>query len=646
MNSGGTKTPSWLQSSGLILWGFASGQWDIGVPLALVLWLAALPAVRNTMGPSPSDKDIHRYVDFSALATVALTAAFVASKGLSAGLLLAAGWLPVTLAPVILFAFGTGVPMRRRHLAYSQRRSTRAQANLIVDVSPIYLAITLLSAGILATPSAEFFWFMAALVMVWLFVARSEPYGRQLPSFMLAALIATGLAIAVSAGLERGHSALQQWIIDVLTDVDSDPYQSQTRIGDVGRVKLADGIVWRVEQSAPATVPLLMRSGVFTQFDGDAWIARHDAFKPITGAMPAVMPKNARRLVLRGESRRGAALLPVPTSAGALGGNVGLAERNGHGIVRLSDAPNVLAATVALEGAAASTPPGMTERSLAPKYQSLLKRLPEIAALKNKTEQQRLAGLENWFAAHFRYTLFLGDEQQGRRDIERFLLDDRAGHCEYFGTATVLLLRALGIPARYVTGYSVQEYSRLEEAFVVRQQHAHAWAEAFVDGRWIEVDTTPASWLAVEEQNASVWRPLFDLISFAGRQFSEWRAKLTSGSYSGIMAPLGALGTIGVLLWLAWPTLKRIWRGRAKRSTNNGTSTRLIAEGRTPAADVEAFRRLEADLKKLGLERSPAEPPRAWLRRVAADGVSVLDEIQLVAAHQVVARLYHSRYGR
>jgi hypothetical protein len=61
------------------------------------------------------------------------------------------------------------------------------------------------------------------------------------------------------------------------------------------------------------------------------------------------------------------------------------------------------------------------------------------------------------------------------------------------GIATVLL-RAAGIPARYATGYSVQEGSEIEQRYVVRASHAHAWVLAWVDGRWREVDTTPAVW--------------------------------------------------------------------------------------------------------------------------------------------------------
>ena len=70
----------------------------------------------------------------------------------------------------------------------------------------------------------------------------------------------------------------------------------------------------------------------------------------------------------------------------------------------------------------------------------------------------------------------------------------RAGHCEYFATATVLLLREAGIPARYATGFSVQDFSRMENRSVVRERHAHAWVLAFVNGAWRDLDTTPSNW--------------------------------------------------------------------------------------------------------------------------------------------------------
>ena len=92
---------------------------------------------------------------------------------------------------------------------------------------------------------------------------------------------------------------------------------------------------------------------------------------------------------------------------------------------------------------------------------------------------------------HFRYTLYLSGARPGRTALEEFLLTTRAGHCEYFATATALLLREAGVPARYAVGYAVHEWSRVEGRWIVRARDAHAWALAWVDGAWVEVDTTP-----------------------------------------------------------------------------------------------------------------------------------------------------------
>ncbi len=76
--------------------------------------------------------------------------------------------------------------------------------------------------------------------------------------------------------------------------------------------------------------------------------------------------------------------------------------------------------------------------------------------------------------------------------IVAFLLEKRSAHCEYFGTAAVLLLRALGVPARYITGYLAHEHPR-PGTTIVRERDAHAWAEAWLGDRWITVEATPAT---------------------------------------------------------------------------------------------------------------------------------------------------------
>ncbi len=95
----------------------------------------------------------------------------------------------------------------------------------------------------------------------------------------------------------------------------------------------------------------------------------------------------------------------------------------------------------------------------------------------------------------FTYTLtpgLFGDET-GRHAIDEFWLDQRQGFCEHFATATVVILRTLGVPARIVTGYQGADPVPQDGWLVVRQAHAHAWVEVWVRGEgWLRVDPTEA----------------------------------------------------------------------------------------------------------------------------------------------------------
>jgi transglutaminase-like putative cysteine protease len=86
----------------------------------------------------------------------------------------------------------------------------------------------------------------------------------------------------------------------------------------------------------------------------------------------------------------------------------------------------------------------------------------------------------------------LSYEPQGSDALADFILNQRAAHCEYFASAMVIMSRAIGVPARLVTGYYAHE-SAGTNRMVVRDRDAHAWAECWIDGvGWITVDATPS----------------------------------------------------------------------------------------------------------------------------------------------------------
>ncbi|MCO6459222.1 MAG: DUF3488 domain-containing protein [Pirellulaceae bacterium] len=130
----------------------------------------------------------------------------------------------------------------------------------------------------------------------------------------------------------------------------------------------------------------------------------------------------------------------------------------------------------------------------------------------NPLDKARL--LQNYLQSteRYRYTLdFRGLRRTpGVDPIEDFAVNHRSGHCEYFASALVMMLRSQGIPARIVVGYRGGELNKLGGYLQVRQNSAHAWVEAFIRredlppailaeadqylaGAWMRLDPTPSA---------------------------------------------------------------------------------------------------------------------------------------------------------
>ncbi|MDE2275795.1 MAG: DUF3488 domain-containing transglutaminase family protein, partial [Burkholderiales bacterium] len=91
------------------------------------------------------------------------------------------------------------------------------------------------------------------------------------------------------------------------------------------------------------------------------------------------------------------------------------------------------------------------------------------------------------------YTYTLSAGTYGRDAVDEFWLDRKRGFCEHFASAFVVVMRALGVPARIVTGYQGTDPKPQDGWYVVRQSAAHAWAEIWQPGAgWLRVDPTAA----------------------------------------------------------------------------------------------------------------------------------------------------------
>ncbi len=115
------------------------------------------------------------------------------------------------------------------------------------------------------------------------------------------------------------------------------------------------------------------------------------------------------------------------------------------------------------------------------------------------------------YSGVFTYSLDLRPPDDPSEDaIEDFIVNSRSGHCQYFASAMVAMLRQQEIPCRIVVGYHPKEFNEIGDYFLVRQSDAHAWVEVLFhradllgteyeqwladsDYYWVHFDPTPSS---------------------------------------------------------------------------------------------------------------------------------------------------------
>jgi len=232
--------------------------------------------------------------------------------------------------------------------------------------------------------------------------------------------------------------------------------------------------------------------------------------------------------------------------------------------------------------------------------------LDKVAAslgLAAMSERQRIRAVSRFFREHFTYSLDLPGRDPHWTPLGQFLMKTKAGHCQYFATATVLLLREVGVRARYITGYAVPETAREGDNYLIRERHAHAWALVFhSDSRtWEQIDNTPSGW--VEAQKTPWWQAASDFCSNLYFQFSKWRWGKTSFAHYAeeLLVPL--------ILYL----LVRIVTSQHRKPASAAGAD--APDPVWPGLDSELFM-INRRLSDVHLSRLPHEPLSNWQRRL------------------------------
>ena len=185
--------------------------------------------------------------------------------------------------------------------------------------------------------------------------------------------------------------------------------------------------------------------------------------------------------------------------------------------------------------------------SPAREHYTQLPALPErIGALADSLTQglennyDRVTAINDFLHNEFDYTLELPNSAR-EATLEYFMFERRQGHCEYFSTAMVILLRSLGIHAREVNGFLGGQWNDFGQYLAVTQNEAHTWVEVWFPGYgWIQFDPTPGGSGTSAAVTSWLWpgRFLFDGLQ---HRWNKWVLDYDLESQSGLYRRISEL---------------------------------------------------------------------------------------------------------
>ena len=274
------------------------------------------------------------------------------------------------------------------------------------------------------------------------------------------------------------------------------------RVGSIASLALDDGIAARVKFDggrAPPQRELYFRGPVLSDFDGREWTAPPPWERGFLSADLRVQGEPVGYEVTLEPSNRpwllaldapvkppqipGLRVMATPDLQWVANRAIGdLLRYRAESYSQFQSGP--LRRTGALQRYVA-LPPGSNPRTVAMAAQ--MKADPALADAATPAYVQ--AALDRLRTGGYSYTLEPG--LYGNETADEFWFERKAGFCEHIASAFVVLMRALDIPARIVTGYQGGELNGVDGYWVLRQADAHAWAEVWEAGKgWTRVDPT------------------------------------------------------------------------------------------------------------------------------------------------------------
>lgn len=658
--------PPGLLLAALLFWGWQTGELWLGVGAGLLLESHRLLRWRW----DPRDEDFRRLWNFTFLLLLAVLiyrfsrdesaaglggpAAAVARQaglsGLNAGMglmrLLPLVWCPFLLAQNFSTRGVVPLAVISWLVRYWQRRDQIVWRDPAAHLGYPYFLVCLFAASIHLNDDNNP-WYLLGVMALTIWASWPLRARRVSP-------VAWGVALALALGLAyvgaHALGRLEQWAnnynarwLTRLMQARMEPDQTRTSLGQIGQLKLSGTIVVRVEPLDHSPAPIYLRAASFRKFASQVWqtAGRSNAYVSVY----AEPTNDASWVLLSGPTRPAAARisayldgwsreaqepegpLPLPSGCNRLDALPAYAlKHNAFGAV-LATGPELVTYDAHFgPGPTFDSPPDLVgDLQIPPEESNAVAQVAVRLAVDQADDDHKLLAVQQFFAQNFTYSLKIPPRPDGVTNttpIADFLLRTHVGYCEYFATATVLLLRQLHLPARYAIGYVVHEKSG--SGYVVRERDAHAWCLIWNPRQraWQEYDTTPAA----PEDNS--WHPaqsLDDLWAWLKFQWSRlWSGQFELRKYAlWLLLPVLGLSLLQIIF-------RRQRRARAARPAT------AVPPPDWPGLDSE-FYHLTARLAELGLPRQPDEPLGPWLERVLADP-------SLVAPRESLQRLLRLHY--
>lgn len=304
-------------------------------------------------------------------------------------------------------------------------------------------------------------------------------------------------------------------------------FSSSVKLGEIGRIQQSDEVVMRVQIEGDPTEPyggIRWRGVVLDNFDNKNW----SQTKP-PPSYPFVKTENGIFQVGFSSGKRAATiqtiyLEPLDTDVlfalsnpVRLQGNFPVLKKDTYGGVsavranfeRLSYKVNSDRWTPSVDvlrtDNAVYSADDINYLQIPEQFDDRIGKLASQISSDKKNRYDKARAIEEYLQTQFGYTL----EQKagGEEPLSDFLFNIREGHCEYFATAMVMMLRTQGIAARVVNGFQRGEYNETAEMYVVKQKNAHSWVEVYFprEKAWITFDPTPSAGQNLTENSAGVF---------------------------------------------------------------------------------------------------------------------------------------------